>query len=515
MSGLVFDTDVVVVGYGPVGALAALLLGRAGVDCVVVDSRPEIYPLPRAVAADEEVLRMLSAAGLQHAVADMLPNCGAQFVDRSGRTMLRIRLRDSDSGLPALALFRQPTLESTLRKAVAQQDSVRVHAGGQFKAVGIAQDDNGVTVELAGGSRLRSKYVLACDGSSSGVRDMLGVPMVRGSFVQHWLVVDTLIDKRIPRPEWVVWQCDPAQAAVLVPSREGMRIEVLLDRAVETGAPVAADVAAAQVAKYLPGQHAEVERAATYTFRAQSAESWRVGRVLLAGDAAHTMPPFAGQGMAAGLRDVSNLAWKLHLVTAGLASPDLLDTYQSERAHHLQQMMRLTALAGRLITTSSPVGSRVRDRGLRIAGAMPYLGPLLREGRIKPAERHGKGAAAPLVAESPGGGQLVGSPVVTGSGFSPARLDVLRGTAFALVGVEVDPASMLSGASQDLWCRAGARSITVGAGELPGVRPGDVVIVRPDHFVRDIVPAAQLDAATIAFFKTAVDQPEAALARSE
>src|SRR5215831_1435285 len=115
MSDVVFDTDVLVVGYGPVGAMAALLLGRAGVDCMVVDSRREIYPLPRAVAADEEVLRMLSAAGLQHAVADMLPNCGAQFVDRSGRTMLRIRLRDSDSGLPALALFRQPTLESTLR----------------------------------------------------------------------------------------------------------------------------------------------------------------------------------------------------------------------------------------------------------------------------------------------------------------------------------------------------------------------------------------------------------------
>ena len=113
MSDVVFDTDVLVVGYGPVGAMAALLLGRAGV--MVVDSRREIYPLPRAVAADEEVLRMLSAAGLQHAVADMLPNCGAQFVDRSGRTMLRIRLRDSDSGLPALALFRQPTLESTLR----------------------------------------------------------------------------------------------------------------------------------------------------------------------------------------------------------------------------------------------------------------------------------------------------------------------------------------------------------------------------------------------------------------
>lgn len=513
MSGVVFDTDVLVVGYGPVGAMAALLLGRAGVDCVVVDSRREIYPLPRAVAADEEVLRMLSAAGLQHAVADMLPNCGAQFVDRSGRTMLRIRLRDSDSGLPALALFRQPTLESTLRAAVAQQDSVQVGAGAQFRAVGIAQDDDGVTVELAGGSRLRSKYVLACDGSSSSIRAMLGVRMLPGSFVQHWLVVDTLIDQRIPRPDWVVWRCDPAQAAVLVPSREGMRIEVLLDRAVETGAPVPADVAAAHVAAYLPGEHAEVERAATYTFRAQSAESWRVGRVLLAGDAAHTMPPFAGQGMAAGLRDVSNLAWKLHLVTAGLASPDLLDTYQSERAHHLRQMTRLTALAGRLITTSSPVGSRVRDRGLRIAGAMPYLGPLLREGRIKPAERHGKGAAAPLVAGSPGGGQLVTSPVVTGNGSGPVRLDVLRGTAFALVGVDVDPASMLSEASQDLWCRAGARCITVGGDALPGVHPGCVVIVRPDHFVRDVVPAAELDAATTAFFKTAADQPEAARAR--
>jgi hypothetical protein len=144
---------------------------------------------------------------------------------------------------------------------------------------------------------------------------------------------------------------------------------------------------------------------------------------------------------------------------------------------------------------------------------MPYLGPLLREGRIKPAERLGKGAAAPLVAGSPGGGQLVTSPLLSGNGSGPVRLDVLRGTAFALVGVDVDPATMLSEASQDLWCRAGARCITVGADELPGVRPGSVVIVRPDHFVRDVVPAPKLDAATTAFFKTAADRPEAALAR--
>jgi 3-(3-hydroxy-phenyl)propionate hydroxylase len=212
------------------------------------------------------------------------------------------------------------------------------------------------------------------------------------------------------------------------------------------------------------------------------------------------MPPFAGQGMAAGLRDVSNLAWKLQLVIAGLAAPELLDTYQAERMHHLRQMTRLTALAGRLITTSSPVGSRARDLGLRLAGALPKAGRLLREGRIKPPERLPKGATPPLVPGSPGGGALIASPVVRTDASGPVRLDTLRGTSFALVGVDVDPESALTGRSRELWRRAGARFVTVPADRLPAVPAGSVAVVRPDHFVRDVVRAAELDAATAAFF---------------
>jgi 3-(3-hydroxy-phenyl)propionate hydroxylase len=499
-----YDADVVVVGYGPTGAMAALLLGRAGVDCVVLDSRSEIYPLPRAVAADEEILRLLCAAGLRGAVDEMLPNPGARFVDRRGRTMVSVQLQASDTGLPALALFRQPKLERHLRAAVAEQPTVRVRTGPNCKAVDLSQDADGVTLDLADGSQLRARYVLGCDGSSSPVRTMLGVPQARGSFVQHWLVVDTLIADRTRRPDWVLWHCDPQQAAVLVPSHEGMRIEVLLDDAAKTGEPVPPDVAAAQVARYLPTEDAVVERAATYTFRAQSAASWRVGRVMLAGDAAHTMPPFAGQGMAAGLRDVSNVTWKLQLVLAGLAAPSLLDTYQTERAHHLRQMTRLTALAGRLITTSSPTGSRVRDAGLRLAARLPGVRPLLCEGRIKPPQRLPKNATPPLVADSPGGGSLVSSPLLDARSTSSVRLDELRGTAFALVGVGVDPEAHLSAASRDLWRRAGARCITVPADRLPDVAPGSVVIVRPDHFVRDLLPAADLNVATSALFFAAV-----------
>jgi len=494
------DVDVAVVGQGPVGALAALLLGRCGVSVLALDRRAEVYPLPRAVAADEEVQRMLLCAGLGDALRDMLPGVGARFIDRHGASMLDVALPGSGCGLPGLALFRQPDLERHLRGELGRQDSVRVCLGRQGEVVALSQDDSGVDLRLADGSRLRARYLVACDGASSPVRRMVGIPFVGGSFVQRWLVVDALRSVHEDQPSWVDWHCDPAQPAVVVPGRVGTRVELLLSKGHDGGQDVEPAEATRLTAKYLRGQGATVERATTYVFAARAASTWRAGRVLLAGDAAHTMPPFAGQGLAAGVRDVTNLAWKLHLVVSGLASPELLDTYEAERRPHLRQMTYLTRVAGALITPTSDWVAALRDVGLHAVSRLPWVGPQLREGRVKQAQRLPRGAAPPLVDGSHGGGRLAPSPVVDVPGSAPTRLDLLRGTGFALLGVGVHPLSSLDAATKALWDQISTRYIEIPPGSMPEAQAGDLVIVRPDHFVLDSFPAPLLAAATKALF---------------
>ena len=502
-----FDADVVVVGQGPVGALAALLLGRMGIRCLAVDRRPEVYPLPRAVAADEEVQRMLWVAGLSGTVRRMLPSRGARFLDRHGRSMLDVAMPGSDTGRPGVALFRQPELERDLRERLAGVDAVEVVLGRAGHVLDLAQDASGVELRLRDGTRLRCRYVVACDGASSPLRALLGVPFAGGSFSQRWLVVDTLAGSGPDLEAWVEWHCDRRRPAVVVPGRDGARVEVLLDH----GRPGAAReratlpdhevlATAPEIAATYAGRRAAVERATTYLFADRTAMSWRVGRVLFAGDAAHTMPPFAGQGLAAGVRDVTNLAWKLRLVLAGLAGPDLLDTYEAERRPHLRQMTRLTRLAGSLITPTSRPVAALRDTGLRTVTRVPGLAAVLREGRIKPPQRLPGSAASPLVRGSGGGGSFVASPPVAGSRRTSARLDDVRGQGFTLVGVGVDPRALLSPAGRTRWERAGTAYVEVASGCAPGAVPGTVAIVRPDSVVRDVVPARMLDQATAAYF---------------
>jgi len=417
--------------------------------------------------------------------------------------MLDVAMPGSGTGRPGVALFRQPELERDLRERLADVDGVEVVLGRAGHVVDLAQDAGGVQLRLHDGGRLRCRYVLACDGASSPLRALLGVPFAGGSFSQRWLVVDTLAGSG-PDPEaWVEWHCDRRRPAVVVPGRDGARVEVLLDHG-RPGAARRCDpevlATAPEIAATYAGRRAAVERATTYLFADRTAGSWRVGRVLFAGDAAHTMPPFAGQGLAAGVRDVTNLTWKLRLVVAGLAGPDLLDTYEAERRPHLRQMTRLTRLAGSLITPTSRPVAAIRDTGLRTVTRVPGLGAVLRDGRVKPPQRLPGSAASPLVVGSSGGGSFVGSPPVGGSGPTPTRLDDVRGTGFTLVGVGVDPRAQLSPAGRSSWERAGAAYVEVAPGGVQAAAPGTVAIVRPDSVVRDVVPARLLDRATAAYF---------------
>lgn len=461
--------DVAVVGYGPVGALAALLLGQAGLTIVVVDRRVAVHQLPRAVAADDEVLRILAAAGLGATVAGMVAVPGALFLGRDGRELLRVDFDGAANGQPGLALFRQPQLEAALRAEVAGLPGVRPLLGRAV--VGLRQDGAAVTLTLDDGRRVRAPFVVAADGARSTVRDLVGVRVHGPREAQRWLVVDVRTDEHPPAPPRVTYSCEPGRSLVHMPVPGGRRLELLL--APGTDEP---DVDAL-FAAHLDGVRAQVERVATYEYRVRTARRWRVGGVLLAGDAAHTMPPFAGQGLAAGLRDVVDLGWRLPLVVRGVAGPRLLDGYERERRPHVARMTRLSRVAGAVLTTSSEGGAAARDRLVRAATQVPGVEGWLASGGPRPRQALRSWRSA---------GVSRGRPL----GLLPSAgpdVDRLLAQGSALVSAGTSPA--LTGSQRALWEALGGRMLVLPELE-PAVGPGRVALVRPDWQVVALVAPA-------------------------
>ena len=330
--------DVVVAGYGPVGAVLALRLTRAGLSVLVVDRSEQVFGLPRAIAADDEVQHLLSLCG-PGLVEPMLHDQPVRFV--SDRTLGEIHFPHRQ-GFCGLAFFHQPTLETGLRELV----SCEVRLGTEL--LDLTQDDTGVTATL-GTEQVRASWLVGCDGAGSTVRRLCEIPWQGRDLPHRWRVIDAVGSYR----NGFTYHCDPAMPAVDMPLPGGHRWEFLL----RPGA----------VAPEVP---LEVVRSVDYQFGARHAATWRKGRVLLAGDAAHTMPPFAGQGLGAGLRD----AWAL----GGLLPVGRLDDYQRMREPHVREMTRLSLLVGAVLQARR--GTAVRDALLGGAFRAPVLGPWLARG---------------------------------------------------------------------------------------------------------------------------------------
>ena len=345
--------DVVVAGLGPVGALLAARLGAAGATVLAVDALPEVVSVPRAVAADDEVQELLARTG-PGLVEPMRHDVPVRFVGRA--PLGEVRFPRSAAGFCGLAFFHQPTLEAGLRALLGPVD-VRLAT----TLTGVTQDGSGVTAHLGAPDgpaeldRVRADWLVGCDGAGSTVRRQAGLGWLGRDLPHRWLVADVVGEA--DRPAFT-YTCDPARPTVDMPVPGGHRWEWLLR------GPVVPD-ARSLVPAGLP-----VVRQVVYRFGARRASSWRSGRVLLAGDAAHTMPPFAGQGLGAGLRD----AWALAaLLQAGDPSP-----YERLRAPHVREMTRLSLLLGGLLQAEH--GSAVRDLLLATAFRSPGLGPWLSRG---------------------------------------------------------------------------------------------------------------------------------------
>jgi len=508
------QVDVAVIGAGPVGLLLALLLGRQGWQVEVLERQATAYGRPRAVHLDHEAVRILQNAGVMDDLAPQTEVMDSYlWRNAAGTTLLWLDgapAVPTVSGWPASTMFHQPDLERLLAEAVSGQPGVRVRMGHDVRDVAVGSVSGPVTSTGAGESvsvqadgpgdaraEVRARWVVGCDGADSRIRQLAGLDVTDHHYQAEWLIVDVRPAEPVRWSPLNIQVCDPARPTTAVSGGPGRRrFEFMrLPGDAEDDFGSAATAWRLLEPWDLTPANAVLERHAVYTFAARLVDQWRSGRLLVAGDAAHQMPPFAGQGLCSGLRDAASLAWKLDLVLAGRAPDTLLDSYGSERSPQVRTAIDFSVELGKIICVLDPDAAAVRDRDfapIAEAGPMPLPDP--------PAP----GPGVWLPGDSHAGQLALQAPV--GQDGSRARLDDVTGGGWVLLGHGADepdgsdgvsgpdPAGNLPAGLAHWWAALGGRCFrltpdgplqdSTGAyGRWFATLERDIVLIRPDSYL--------------------------------
>ncbi|MBL8359709.1 MAG: bifunctional 3-(3-hydroxy-phenyl)propionate/3-hydroxycinnamic acid hydroxylase [Rubrivivax sp.] len=406
--------DVAIVGCGPAGVVAAALLGQAGLSVHVCDRMDGVHEIPRAISLDHEIQRVFQQIGVMDAV---LPHCEpftpSEYYGVDGQLIRRMTMvaPPHPQGWTPSIVFTQPPVERALRDRVAAMSGVTMALGTEVVAV--AQDADGVTlVQRSADGRerpVRARWAIACDGGASFVRGQLGIGLEDLDFDEPWLVVDVLVNERglAKLPKTSVQYCEPARPCTLVigPGSH-RRWEISLNPDEDARQVSSPEGTWALLSRWLTPDDGTLWRQSSYRFHALVAEHWRAGRVFLAGDAAHMQPPFLGQGMCQGVRDVANLAWKLAAVVRGdvrgAAAERLLDSYGTERKAHVRELTTRIKGVGAVICERDVALARARDAKLLadcggVVKDTPRqdILPRLEAGLLAPQDTPGRGTLFP------------------------------------------------------------------------------------------------------------------------
>ncbi|MGU3432574.1 bifunctional 3-(3-hydroxy-phenyl)propionate/3-hydroxycinnamic acid hydroxylase [Actinomycetes bacterium M1A6_2h] len=486
--------DVVIVGYGPVGRLLALQLGRRGYRIAVIERQLQVYPLPRAVHFDDEIGRILQSAGAgPDVMSDVVEPYDNLYEWRNANRELLLQLDwrgPGPSGWNVSHFFYQPGMEAALDQKVREIDTVDILRG--WDAITHTEHETGVSIEIRTADDERrtvtGKFVVGADGANSKVRGWLGSPMTDLGYFHDWLVVDLIphTSTQFDPPAWQL--CDPARPTTLVPGGPGRRRFEFMRLEHETKDELDTEARAWELLEPwgLTADNTTMERHTVYTFQARWCDRWRRGRLLLAGDSAHLMPPFAGQGMCSGLRDVTNLEWKLHLVLSGLASDDILDTYGAERSEHVRHFIDESMALGAVICLTDPAAAAARDIAMAADLAagnempprpLPRLGAGIHRDDIAggtlsiQASVHGPSGEALLDNQFPSAGVLLLADRAQRDNLDHSTRETLSQLGFAIIAFgdtpSADTAVDISGAYRRWFDALGATG----------------VLVRPDFYV--------------------------------
>lgn len=464
------EYDIGIVGYGPVGATLANLLGAAGIAAVAFEREASIYHQPRAGHFDGETVRVFQTFGLaEQIVAGTIPHGGMTFVDPEGKLLVDWprSAEPGPSGWIESYRFHQPALETVLREGAQRYPRVRTALRNDVFALDVDRD--GVVIrseDLATGRlmRTRCRYVIGCDGARSTVRRFMGVELDDLKFHERWLILDAILKTHVELPRGTVQYCGlkrPSTYIRMVGDRR--RWELMLLPGEDPGAITRPENVWPLLARWITPETAELERSVVYTFHSVLARGWRRGRLLIAGDSAHQMPPFLGQGLCSGIRDAANLAWKLVAVIQGRADESLLDTYESERAPHVREYIDRAVETGKFVEQTKAMlerGGLTGDGPRVIKSIQPALGP---------------GLHAP---DDAWAGRQSEQPTLSDG----RRLDDAAGYRFALIG----DAALLDGADAETKRRWRDAEVAVFPGEGAAYlqRMGvAALMIRPDRYL--------------------------------
>ena len=428
--------DVALIGLGPVGCAAAILFAEAGLKVVAFERDTEVYRLPRAVNLDGEIIRAFQSSGRGKAVEALMqpvrPGDRAGFANSMRQWMFGVEASSFGSnGWQPMSMFDQPEFENYLRQQAVTHPLVTAYVGVDVHNA--RSDDDGVSITYGDDEVVVVRYAVACDGAASETRKALGIDWLDLGYDHDWLVVDVTTKKRHTLGNDTLQVCDPDRISTYVCTKDPFRrweFKLLPGETAEQ--MLETETIMSLIDPWTPRDTYEIRRAAVYQFHAAIAAKWRDGNIFIAGDAAHQTPPFLGQGMNIGMRDVINLAWKLPMVVRGQARDALLDTYYSERNAHAHDLVEWAVEIGKLMEHLAEV-ERCQRSGL----ALPEEQTRLKssgygQGREQPPIREGA-----VVLDQVGGqgstGYLFSQPIVENASGKHFRLDELLGAGIAIV----------------------------------------------------------------------------------
>lgn len=495
-----FDADVAIIGYGPTGVSAANFLGSRGVRTIAFERDADIYSRARAVTISDWTMRIYQSVGLDVALKrDMDETYALRWITYDGVELNRIGFPAPELGHARGYSIYQPEMEKTLRSGAARySDHVSVDFGVEVS--GLVQDTEGVTLTVTdpktGATRLsRVRYVLACDGGASGTREQLGIPLIGDTLETRWVVIDAKVKRWWPNRHILTFWSDKSRPVVDIALSMGNHRWELPLRPEESQNDFATHD---QLWKLLDTMgvsrdDVEIHQHAFYKHHVRHAERWRDGRVMLLGDAAHLMPPWAGAGMQSGIRDADNICWKLDCVLKGSLPETVLDTYQHERAPDVERYTQISVGLGRIIKQELSPEEMVAMQPP--PDAAPQLPPLLQPPVIE------KGWVNADTQEASPVGKFIPQPRVAMTNGRLTLLDEAIGNGFVMLGDSIDPATLLTPEQKQGWDALGARYIAIRSPDQPSLDDNDVIdiegtllgwmrhycttaiVLRPDRFV--------------------------------